>query len=332
MAFAVHSRPFTFHLAGAGVLVLAAALALVGAGGCATEDTSSVEPGSYVALVEASGLAIRGGGTAAIVCGDETPDRLWGVNLANTDARWQLIFADRTPPLDDLEALAPWGEHDVVALCSLSRTKTRLKDPAKRKRLALVRLASDARTVLGISVYENLRRDVLRALEGPAGTQLREPDALSAGGPNNGGLNVEGLAVWQGRLLLGLRSPTTVAGPIVLPITNPEEVFAGHPPRFDDAVIVPAGPDEGIRSMTAGPDGAVLILLGPVTDAPGPAQRLIRWWPETSRVQDLTVPGLADVSPVEGISLLANGRLLAVSDYKPPLPGPVLHHLAIEGP
>ena len=41
-------------------LALTATLALVGAGGCATEDTSSVEPGSYVALAEASGLAIRG--------------------------------------------------------------------------------------------------------------------------------------------------------------------------------------------------------------------------------------------------------------------------------
>ena len=49
-----------FTRAGACAVFLTATLALVGAGGCATEDTSSVEPGSYVALAEASGLAIRG--------------------------------------------------------------------------------------------------------------------------------------------------------------------------------------------------------------------------------------------------------------------------------
>ena len=302
-----------------------------------TASTAAAEEASEEAgplpLIEASGLVVRGGGKVAVVCGDEARSRLWGVSLADPARRWTLPFPPDTPTLDDLESLAPWKEHGLFAATSQTRTKTKEKARPARNRLALVTLTPDARRVVGVRVYENLRGDLLRYLTVRCGDLLENVQALVLRGPNDGGLNVEGLAVWRDRLLLGLRSPLTPDGPIVVPVANPETLFeGGEPPRFDAPVVLPAGPGEAIRGMTEGGEDTILVLLGPGTDAPGPAQRIVRWWPAENRLEEVNLPALKGIERAEAMALDADGRLLLVTDYRVPTPRQVFYRLQIGKP
>ncbi len=288
-------------------------------------------PAAQVELVEASGIAVRGGGTVAIVGGDETSDRLWAVSLDHPDAGWELLFPRGTPTLDDVEDLAAWGEHGVLVTCSQSRTKPREKSRPERDRLALVTLSPDARQVADVRVYDGLRDRLLQHLAASGDDLFAEPAAIAANGPNRGGLNVEGLAAWKGQLLIGLRSPTAKGGAVVIPMNEPGRLFQGGPPAgpdFGKPIVLPTKPREGIRGMAPAPDG-VLVLLGDQADAKDTAFRLVRWDPEKNTVQELQVPGFRDIANPEGIALDPQGRLLVVQDDKQPKPGKVLFRLEL---
>ncbi|MFO8012836.1 MAG: DUF3616 domain-containing protein [Phycisphaerae bacterium] len=322
-------------------MVLAAAALAVVAAGCApdppevsaSDESAATEDEDTLPLIEASGLVIRGGGKVAVVCGDEARDRLWGVSLDDPGERWILRFPRTTPSLDDLESLAPWGEHNLLAATSQTRTKTKEKTRPARNRLALVSLTPDARRVVGVRVYENLRGDLLRYLTVRCGNLFENVQAIVMRGPNDGGLNVEGMAVWRGRLMLGLRSPLSRGRPVVVPVANPEAVVeGGRPPEFDAPVVLPTEPDEAIRGLTEGSDETILVLLGPGTDAPGPSQRLVRWWPQENRLEEVKVPALEGIERAEGLAVDADGRLLLVTDYRLPLPRQVFHRLEMETP
>ncbi len=322
-------------------------MALVGvaltvvAGGCAPEppevpasdEAQAAEEEKPIPLIEASGLVIRGGGKVAVVCGDEARGHLWGVSLDDPGERWVLRFPRNTPSLDDLESLAPWGEHNLLAATSQTRTKNKEKTRPARNRLALVSLTPDARRVVGVRVYENLRGDVLRYLTIRYGNLFEHVQAIVMRGPNDGGLNVEGMAVWRDRLLLGLRSPLSGGKPVVLPVTNPEAVVeGGRPPAFAAPIVLPAEPDEAIRGLTEGPDETILVLLGAGSDAPGPPQRLVRWWPQANRLEEVKVPALEGMKRAEGLAVDAEGRLVLVTDYRLPQPRQVFHRLRMGKP
>jgi hypothetical protein len=269
----------------------------------------------------------------AVVCGDEARDRLWGVSLDDPDRRWVLPFPRETPSLDDLESLAPWGAHAVLAATSQTRTKNKEKTRPARNRLALVSLSADARRVVGVRVYENLRGDVLRHLTLRCGNLFENVPAIVMRGPNDGGLNVEGMAVHRNRLLLGLRSPLSNGKPVVLPITNPEAlVETGRPPAFADPIVLPTEPGEAIRGLTEGPDDTILVLLGAGTDAPGPPQRVVRWWPEENRLEPVGIPAVEGMERAEALAVDADGRLVLVTDYRLPQPRKVFHRLEMGKP
>jgi len=326
--------------AAAAVAMAAATLAFFG-GGCEPQPPEAAASGEAPAseqdhalpLIEASGLVIRGGGRVAVVCGDEAPDHLWGVSLDDPDERWPLAFPPDTPGLDDLESLAPWGEHNLLAATSQTRTKNKEKARPARNRLALISLTPDARHVVGVHVYENLRGDLIRFLTLECGNLFENVQAIVLRGPNNGGLNVEGMAVWRGRLLLGLRSPLSRGKPIVVPMTNPEAVTeGGRPPEFAAPLVLPTEPNEAIRGLTEGPDETVLVLLGPGTDAPGPPQRIVRWWPDENRIEEVKVPAIEGIDRAEALAVDAEGRLVLVTDYRLPQPRQVFHRLQMETP
>ena len=315
-----------------------AALAALMALGCDTApaegdrakgDAPAQAPAGRVELVEASGIAVRGGGTVAIVGGDETSDRLWAVSLDHPDARWELVFPPGTPTLDDVEDLAAWGEHGVLVTCSQSRTKPREKSRPQRDRLALVTLSPDALRIARVRVYNGLRDRLLRHLAACGGDLFEEPAAIAANGPNRGGLNVEGLAAWKGQLLIGLRSPTAKGGAVVIPVKEPDKLFQDGgqaAPDFGKPLVLPTKPREGIRGMAPAGD-SVLVLLGDQADAKDTAFRLVRWDPEKNTLQELQVPGFKDIANPEGIALDPQGRLLVVQDDKQPKPGKVLFRL-----
>lgn len=303
------------------IAALAACLLLAPA--ACSPGAAPAEPAApAIALEEASGIVVRGDGKVAVIGGDETPDRLWGVSLDDFTKRWNLPFPPGSPQLHDIEALAPWGKDGVLVVCSQSRTKPKEKIKIGRHRLALVTLSPDARKIIDMRVYDGLRDYLLTHLRQTAAAEIENLDALSLESPLNAGLNVEGLAVWKGELLVGLRSPGAKGGrAIVIPIRGPEKLFdpgaAGKAPDFGKPLFLPTVAGEGVRDMAATDDG-VLVLLGAQTDAKDPPYRVVRWNPETGRIAPVHVKGLRDVGKPEGIAPDPQGWLLVVQDLKSP--------------
>jgi hypothetical protein len=86
------------------------------------------------------------------------------------------------------------------------------------------------------------------------------------------GLNVEGLAVIGGRLVVGLRAPV-VGDAAHLVVTDIEPLFApGHKrlSRRADVMALPLGKDTGIRDLAGLGDGRLLVLAGPAQEQPMP--------------------------------------------------------------
>lgn len=291
--------------------------------------------GRPVQLIEASGIAVRGGGKVGVIGGDETTDRLWAVSLEGLSRRWELVFPPNTPMLDDIEALARHGRDNLFVSCSQSRTKTYEKDKPERNRLAFVTLTEDARRIVSIRVYERLRFHLAMFLMGRGRDLFENPGAIVQNGPNRGGLNVEGLAWWKDELLFGLRSPVAKGGAVVVPMREPTSLFQPggrrHAPSFGPPIVLPTKPGEAIRDMAATDDG-ILILLGDQTDTPGPGFRLVRWRPGTRELDAVRAKGFDAVPKPECIALGPEGRLLVVQDQKLPLPKKILFCLEIEKP
>jgi len=320
------------------LLALAAALVLPDIAACEKAKDAGGAAEAFdrrVDLIEASGVVVRGGGKVAVIGGDETPDRLWAISLDDFSVRWELVFPKDVPMLDDIEALAPCGDHSLLVCCAQSRTKTEEKDKPERNRLAFVTLNEDARRVTSVRVYQQLRYHLVMHLMDRGRDLFENLGAIALNGPNRGGLNVEGMAWWKEELLLGLRSPVAKGGAVVVPVRNPTRLFeAGHAqrsPSFGDAIVLPTKPGEAIRDMAATDDG-ILILLGDQTDAPGPGFRLVRWRPGTRELHDVRVKDFGAVPRPEGIALDPDGRLLVVQDQRPPLPKTILFRLEFEKP
>ena len=292
-------------------------------------------PAGGVDLIEASGIAVRGKGKVAVIGGDETTDRLWAVSLDDFSVRWELVFPPDTPMLDDIEALAPYGDHNLFVSCAQSRTKTEEKDKPERNRLAFITLTEDARRITSMRVYERLRYHLVMHLMDRGRDLFANLGAIAMNGPNRGGLNVEGMAWWKGELLLGLRSPVAKGGAVVVPIREPTRLFQPEgrqrTPTFGDPIVLPTKPGEAIRDMAADDDG-ILILLGDQTDAPGPGFRLVRWRPGTRELADVRVKDFGTVPRFEGIAIDPEGRLLVVQDQRLPLPETILFRLEFEKP
>jgi hypothetical protein len=102
--------------------------------------------------------------------------------------------------------------------------------------------------------------DVLKAAEGIGerfATHLEDED----------GLNVEGIAVHEGRLIAGLRAPGVEAAWLVM--TDVEALFApgAEPARgAPDLIRLDLGRERGIRDLAIMPDGRLLVLAGPAQE------------------------------------------------------------------
>jgi len=85
-----------------------------------------------------------------------------------------------------------------------------------------------------------------------------------------GGFNIEALTdTLDGRLLIGFRSPVTEGRALLAPLLNPEEVVAGHSPKFGDPMLLDLG-GLGLRGISSTEKG-YYMLAGPV-DGPAPSQ------------------------------------------------------------
>lgn len=79
-------------------------------------------------------------------------------------AGWQKLELGG-PGLEDVEALAPWGDRALFVVCSQSRTPARGVTRASRSRLALVTLSPDLGAVESLALYDGLREGLVDHLE-----------------------------------------------------------------------------------------------------------------------------------------------------------------------
>lgn len=80
------------------------------------------------------------------------------------------------------------------------------------------------------------------------------------------GLNIEGLAAWGRRLYFGFRSPV-IDGEALLLSVRAAALFTSGADLDAKTIRVPLGRGAGIRDLAMLPDGRLLILSGPASDA-----------------------------------------------------------------
>lgn len=106
---------------------------------------------------------------------------------------------------------------------------------------------------------------------------------LDGGGPDGaGGANIEGLAVWKGRMYLGFRGPS-VSGKAFLMSAPIDDVFSSGAALAAATHSIRLGDRTGIRDLAAVETG-LLILSGPVNnDALAPL--IWHWNPESGALE-----------------------------------------------
>jgi len=91
---------------------------------------------------------------------------------------------------------------------------------------------------------------------------------------DNNGLTIEGIAIRQGRILVGYREPALSNGRAAILSVAIEALF-GNAPADARLYRLPLGKGRGVRDLAVFGDN-VLILAGPATSDPGPAA-IYRW-------------------------------------------------------
>jgi hypothetical protein len=136
------------------------------------------------------------------------------------------------------------------------------------------------------------------------------------------GINIEGLAAWRRRLYFGFRTPT-IDGAALLLTVRAAALFTSGADLAAKTIRVPLGRGVGIRDLTMLPDGRLLILAGPSSDATkgfaihlfdrkrGTVQRLGVLQPITGdKVEGLLLAG--HITNADGS---AKAELLVLSDH-----------------
>lgn len=136
------------------------------------------------------------------------------------------------------------------------------------------------------------------------------------------GLNIEGLAAWRRRLYFGFRSPV-IDGEALLLSVRAAALFTSGADLDPKTIRVPLGRGVGIRDLAMLPDGRLLILSGPSSDATtGFAIHLFDRKRETVRLLGRLAPIAGD--KVEGLLLAghtpaadgsASAELLVLADH-----------------
>ncbi|MBT2233917.1 DUF3616 domain-containing protein [Nonomuraea sp. NEAU-A123] len=297
------------------------------------------DPASRASETHTNLSALRHDGTGLWVAGDETAT-IEHLAWSGTRYAGQRTFrlADYVPlpagPEDeaDIEGLARADGHLwAVGSHSLKRRRVKSKDPAKAaKRLATVIREENrfilVRLPLDPATNAPLPGAILSGRQNLAAHLEDDPHLapfLALPGKDNG-LDIEGIAVLDERVYLGLRGPVLRGWAVVLEIrpveSEPGRLRLSEPYRkhFLDLGGL------GVRDLC--PYGRdVLLLAGPTMDLDGPV-RVVRWRvyragdvvpaEELETVAELPY-GIGCDHP-EGLALLPDGRLMIVYDSPSP--------------
>lgn len=247
-------------------------------------------------IPEASGVTKVG--STVIIGGDEDSGVLW---LSEGNKTPQKI---KVPAKwDDLEGLATLDEKRFFLITSHSLTK-KGKRRAEREQLFLMNLDSE----ISVEKTFSLRDLILSGLEEKLAGEI-DVKLLRKGTPDEGGLNIEGLAYTSGKLYLGLRSPLTKKGEAIII----EMDQAQTNPQISRVLRVGLG-GEGIRSLDADLSG-LLILSGPTSDRAG-SFGLHSYKFFSEELINLFPPGFSQLIRPEGVILESPESLLFVQDFE----------------
>ncbi|MEU7859866.1 DUF3616 domain-containing protein [Nonomuraea sp. NPDC049141] len=297
------------------------------------------DPASQASETHTNLSALRHDGSGLWVAGDETATI---EHLAWSGAHYagQRTFrlADYVPlpagPEDeaDIEGLARAdGQLWAVGSHSLKRRRVKSKDPAKAaKRLATVIREENrfvlVRLPLDPATNAPLPGAILSGRHNLAAHLEDDPHLapfLALPGKDNG-FDIEGIAVLDERVYLGLRGPVLRGWAVVLEIrpveTEPGELRLGAPYRkhFLDLGGL------GVRDLC--PYGRdVLLLAGPTMNLDGPV-RVVRWRvhqagdvvPAEELETVVELPYGIGCDHPEGMALMPDGRLMIVYDSPSP--------------
>lgn len=253
-------------------------------------------------ILEASGVCRLGG--ALVIAGDENPDSLWVIDdESQSTERWEVRGAE----WNDLEDLSAVDDHQFFAMTSHSRTKKGKLKP-KREQLLLI---SRGATYFEAEQSWSLREEILSALEG-----LVDIETAEEASPDEGGLNVEGLAYHRGQLFLGLRSPLTDRGEaLMLRIENAQALLSGEEPVIAEAITLPLG-KRGIRGLAS--SGTDLLVVAGSSGDDDESFSLYRWAPGTKKVTAFPLPDFATLIRPEGLVAENDGSFIFVQDFEEP--------------
>jgi len=138
-------------------------------------------------------------------------------------------------------------------------------------------------------------------------------NAASSKAPEDGGLNIEGMAAGpNGELWLGFRSPIPNGKALVVPLVNPTEVLKLQYPKFGPAKLLDLD-GLGIRDMTW--TGREWYLIAGRAGSGGNA-RLYRWSGGDAPPERVEKAGFKSFNP-EALASVGSGRhvrLLTLSD------------------
>ena len=221
-------------------------------------------------------------------------------------------FNDGFWKLDDLEGLALGLSGLVYAVTSQSLDGD---GERKKSREKLVRFRVEGDRVVEPQSAKGLKDALLAA------HPVLAAAASIADVKGGGGLNIEALDFDSDgqRLLVGFRSPLLDKRAIVACVENPQGVFEdAEVPRIAATLATLDLQGHGIRGMSWVPGlGGHLVISGPVSREDEPF-RLWFWSGQPSdQARPVTVPGVADLAHVEGVSsAIIDGkpRVVLVSD------------------
>ncbi len=123
------------------------------------------------------------------------------------------------------------------------------------------------------------------------------------------GLNIEGLAIEGGRLLIGLRAPSIDGAAFIVGTALSGAFVPGEAPVGDAPEVIPLklGKDIGIRDLASLPDGRLVVLAGPAQNQPLPYRIFIA----EPRVGG-ALTEIGQLEPVAGVEGPAKAEALTV--------------------
>ena len=274
---------------------------------------------------EASGIAVIGNGGLILVASDEEKKRIFAVEPARPEVARPLELPGGSPKLNDMEALVGVAENKVLAITSHSRNKDG-EEKEDRSQVALITLGADLKTIESVKAKASFRGLLVEAAAAATGVPA---ETIAGKTPSEGGLNVEGAALWKEKLVLGLRVPRATDGVAVLVSPNLHAFDSSEKPTFEPALIVPTNPGEGVRDLASLGDD-LLVLLGGSQDDDSRSRRLVVW--RGGRAVAVVQPSADALEGAEGIASLPGSRLAVAYDLEAGAAGEPVRILSLELP